>query len=124
MNDLTALSNHRYLAVETVRRSGVPVVTPIWFVAHAGRLYFSAPSHTGKVKRLRHTPRGRVAPCDERGALLGPWQEVTILPTEQAEAVVADRLLAARYTWQRRLLDVFGWLRRWRYVHYAITPLD
>jgi uncharacterized protein len=124
MSDLSPLSAYRYLALETMRRSGAPVVTPVWFVAHAGQLYFSAPAHTGKVKRLRHTPRGRVAPCDERGALLGPWQEVRITPTEEAETAMADQLLAARYGWQRRLLDAFGWLRRWRYVHYTITPLS
>jgi uncharacterized protein len=119
---LTDLDQHRYLAVETLRRSGAPVVTPVWFVVYEGRLYFSAPAHTGKVKRLRHTPRGRVAPCDERGRLLGPWRNVTIVPAEDEQAAVADRLLAARYGWQRRLLDAFGWLRRWRYVHYVITP--
>lgn len=122
MSALTDLGHHRYLAVETVRRSGAPVVTPVWFVAHEGRLYFSAPAHTGKVKRLRHTPRGRVAPCDERGQLLGSWIDVVIVPAEEVQAGVADQLLAARYGWQRRLLDAFGWLRRWRYVHYVITP--
>lgn len=44
------------------------------------------------------------------------------MPAEAAHAEVADRLLATRYGWQRRLLDAFGWLRRWRYVHYVITP--
>lgn len=122
MTTLTDLAPHRYLAVETVRRNGTPVVTPVWFVVHAGQLYFSAPAHTGKVKRLRHTPRGRIAPCDERGQLLGPWREVVIVPAEAAHAEVADRLLATRYGWQRRLLDAFGWLRRWRSVHYVITP--
>lgn len=55
MTTLTDLAPHRYLAVETVRRNGTPVVTPVWFVVHEGQLYFSAPAHTGKVKRLRHT---------------------------------------------------------------------
>lgn len=123
MNTLHYLSNHRYLALETVRRSGTPVVTPVWFVQYADQLYFSAPAHTGKVKRLRHTPRGRIAPCDERGNVLGSWHAVAISPAPEADVIVVDRLLAVRYGWQRRLLDVFGWLRRWRYAHYVITPL-
>lgn len=122
MTSLTDLEHHRCIAVETLRRSGTPVITPVWFVIHEGRLYFSAPAHTGKVKRLRHTPRGRVAPCDARGQIRGPWLEVTIVPAEDEPAALADRLLAARYGWQRRLLDAFGWLRRWRYVHYVVAP--
>lgn len=122
MSDLIELAPHRYLALETLRRSGAAVVTPVWFVAIGERLFFSAPAHTGKVKRLRHTPRGRVAPCDERGALLGPWVGVTIRPCRAHEAAEADQLLRARYGWQRRLLDVFGWLRRWSYVHYVVEP--
>jgi hypothetical protein len=97
------------------------VVTPVWFIAQEGRLYFSAPAHTGKVKRLRHTPRGRVAPCDERGTLLGPWRNVAIVPLAEASVAPIDRQLAARYGWQRRLLDLFGWIRRWRYVHYEVS---
>lgn len=122
MTTLTDLEHHRYLAVETLRRSGAPVVTPVWFVIHEGRLDFSAPAHTGKVKRLRQTPRGRIAPCDEWGRLLGPWVGVAIMPVEEEQAAVADRLLTARYGWQRRLLDAFGWLRRWHYDHYVIAP--
>jgi PPOX class probable F420-dependent enzyme len=80
MNTLHSLSSHRYLALETVRRSGTPVVTPVWFVQYADQLYFSAPAHTGKVKRLWHTPRGRIAPCDERGNVLGSWHAVAISP--------------------------------------------
>lgn len=122
MTSLTDLAHHRYIALETLRRNGTPVITPVWFVIHQGRLYVSAPDHTGKVKRLRHTPRGRIAPCDERGQILGDWLDVTIVPAADEPAAVADRLLAARYGWQRRLLDAFGWLRRWRYVHYVIAP--
>ncbi|NJM07772.1 hypothetical protein HC891_18660 [Candidatus Gracilibacteria bacterium] len=43
-----------------------------------------------------------------------------IQPVEGVEAQTADRLLLKRYGWQRRMLDAFGWLRRWQYVHYVI----
>lgn len=112
MTTLNALASHRYLAVETFRRNGAGVVTPVWFVARDGRLFFSAPAHTGKVKRLRHTPHARVAPCDGGGQLLGDWTAVLITPVAEAETAEIDRLLAARYGLQRRLIDAFGWLRR------------
>jgi uncharacterized protein len=117
---LIELTPHRYLALETMRRSGAAVVTPVWFVAHNNRLYFSAPAHTGKVKRLRHTAQARIAPCDERGRLLGEWLPVRVAPVSDEEAEQVDKLLARRYGWQRRLLDAFGWLRRWQYVIYGV----
>jgi uncharacterized protein len=123
MRSLASFAEYRYLALETMRKNGNAVVTPVWFVAIEDQLFFSAPSHTGKVKRLRHTPQARIAPCDERGNLLGAWNLVQVECSDASQAVVADQLLRIRYGWQRRMLDAFGWLRRWKYTHFVITVL-
>ena len=41
----------------TLRRDGMPITLPMWFVALDRTICFSAPSHTKKVARLRHDPR-------------------------------------------------------------------
>ena len=66
-------AGQKYLSLETYRKSGKAVPTPVWFVEHDGVLYASAPVHTGKVKRLRNSPQARVAPCDSRGQVKGEW---------------------------------------------------
>jgi nitroimidazol reductase NimA-like FMN-containing flavoprotein (pyridoxamine 5'-phosphate oxidase superfamily) len=41
----------------TLRRDGFPVSLPTWFVAVDDRIYFSTPSRTKKLARIRHDPR-------------------------------------------------------------------
>jgi hypothetical protein len=41
----------------TLRRDGMPVTLPMWFVALDRTICFSAPSRTKKVARLHHDPR-------------------------------------------------------------------
>jgi len=62
-----------------------------------------------KVKRIRRDPRARVAPCDVRGGLRGPFHEaVAELLEPGPDEDRAYRLLTEKYGWQKRLLDVFS----------------
>jgi PPOX class probable F420-dependent enzyme len=80
---------------------------------------------SGKVKRLRALPRVRVAPCDARGGLLGPWQEAHAqLAPDPARAQAGLSALRARYGWQFRLLELGATLagRRKGWVVIEIGP--
>jgi hypothetical protein len=65
--------NHKYLNVETFRKSGVGVQTPVWFVREGETLYVWTQANSGKAKRIRNNPHVRIAPCKADGALLGDW---------------------------------------------------
>jgi uncharacterized protein len=117
---LARFAHAHYLNLETFRKNGAGVKTPLWFVAEGDTLYASAPSHTGKVKRLRHTARVRVVPCDSRGTPQGDWLDARATFVTGEEAARADRLLARKYGFQRKLLDLFGKLKRWDYTIIAI----
>jgi PPOX class probable F420-dependent enzyme len=41
----------------TLRRDGMPIALPVWFVALDRTVCLAAPSRTKKVARLRHDPR-------------------------------------------------------------------
>jgi PPOX class probable F420-dependent enzyme len=41
----------------TLRRDGMPIALPVWFVALDRTICLAAPSRTKKVARLRHDPR-------------------------------------------------------------------
>jgi PPOX class probable F420-dependent enzyme len=63
-----ALSDEKYILLTTFRRDGTPVATPVWVVRlDDDRLGFWTSSGSGKAKRLAHTPRVTVTPCDARG---------------------------------------------------------
>jgi uncharacterized protein len=63
-----AVSDEKYIAFTTFRRSGVPVSTPTWVVPVSdGRVGFWTAMGSGKTKRLRHDPRVTVQGSDVRG---------------------------------------------------------
>jgi uncharacterized protein len=92
------LPTSEYVSLTTFRRTGVPVATPVWAAPISHRpegatgaegevlaLVVWTRADSGKVKRLRHTSRVTVAPCDVRGRLLGPEVDAvgSFLPEEE-----------------------------------------
>jgi hypothetical protein len=63
-----ALGDEKYLLLTTFRRNGTPVATPVWSVPLGDdRIAFWTSSGSGKAKRLAHTERVTVTPCNSRG---------------------------------------------------------
>jgi len=65
------LRGHSFIALTTFRKTGVPVVTPVWFVLQDNRVLVFTGRTSGKVKRLRNNPRVELAPSDFKGKPLG-----------------------------------------------------
>jgi len=62
------ISDEKYVATTTYRRSGSPVSTATWIVAlEDGRVGFWTSSASGKAKRLRNSPAIQLRPADARG---------------------------------------------------------
>ncbi len=62
------ISDEKYVATTTYRKSGAAVPTTTWVVALDGnRIGFWTSSASGKYKRLRNNPRIVLEPCDARG---------------------------------------------------------
>jgi hypothetical protein len=102
------LARERYLSLATYRRSGAEVKTPIWFASDpqdSRRLWMYTNAKTGKVKRIRVDGRARVAACNARGKVHGPWLDASA--RIEADARASQRafdLLLQKYGWQARLL--------------------
>ena len=117
------LDRHRYISLSTFRRNGAEVATPVWFAEDGEKLYVFTLGDSGKVKRLRHTAKARVAPSDSRGRVQGAARAATARLI--AEPAVIDRAhgaLRAKYGWQMRVADLFSGLtgRARRRVYIAI----
>jgi PPOX class probable F420-dependent enzyme len=100
--------DHKYLSLETFKKDGRGVQTPVWFVLHDGALYVYTEADSWKVKRIRNNPRVRVALCTMRGRVTGPWTEGTASIVQDAERDLADRLLDRKYFLKR----LANWFRR------------
>ncbi|WP_299955500.1 PPOX class F420-dependent oxidoreductase [uncultured Modestobacter sp.] len=109
---MTALPTSRYVRLTTFRRTGAAVPTPVWAAPvgdpapgpdGAGALVVWTSADSGKVKRLRHTSRVTVGPCDRRGRPEGPAVEAVAELLDPAEWPAALAALARRYGWQWRI---------------------
>ena len=72
---MPALDHEKYISLATFRKSGKEVATPVWFAASEERLWVFTAGSSGKVKRLRNSPRAKVAACNMRGRVHGAWQD-------------------------------------------------
>ncbi len=119
----------KYLNLETYRKNGAAVRTPVWFAespplqnGHAPKLYIYTIGDTGKVKRIRNNPRVKIAPCDMRGGIVGEWVEARAEIMTSEEAALGMRLLNRKYTPWKQLLDFFAKFRPRGRVVMAIRP--
>jgi PPOX class probable F420-dependent enzyme len=97
------LAKAAYLSITTFRKSGTPVPTPIWAAQDKGNIVFRTGSESGKIKRLRHTQRVTVAPCDRRGQLLGEPVQATARILPKNELARVNGAMRAKYGWQFRI---------------------
>lgn len=113
-------ANHKYLSIETYRKSGQPVATPVWFAERAGTFYMYSLADAGKVKRIRNNPKVRIVPCDMRGTPLGEWVEAKARILDGHTEALAHRLLTDKYGWMKRIGDAFSKLMHRRRVAIAV----
>ncbi len=121
-NKLTQFADQKYLNLESYRKTGEAVRTPLWFAEDNGLLYFYTVAHSYKVKRVQNNPRVRIAPCDIRGNLKGGWIEASARRLDANEARHADGLLNRKYGWQKRLLNFMAKFRGHQRAAFAIQP--
>ncbi|HEY5645057.1 MAG TPA: PPOX class F420-dependent oxidoreductase [Pseudomonadales bacterium] len=124
--ELARLASAPYVSLETFRRSGVGVATPVWCAAEGGAVYVFSAGEAGKVKRLRNGDRARLAACDVRGRLLGAWHDArAVLVDDPAEIERALAALRRKYGWQMGLADLgaklTGRFARRAYIRVELT---
>jgi PPOX class probable F420-dependent enzyme len=124
--DPAPLANERYVSLETFRKDGSGVKTPVWVAPLEGRLVMMTEGTSYKVKRLRRDPRVRVAACDQRGRVRGDWVEGTGRVLESADdARRAHQALRDKYGWQVAITDFFsrisGRMKRRAYLEITLV---
>jgi len=107
---LAPFTGQQYISLETFKKNGEGVRTPVWFVLEHGVFYVYTEADSWKVKRIRNNPRVRMAACTVRGTVTGPWIEGTASLIEGEERRTADQLLNRKYLLKR----LFNWLARLR----------
>ena len=125
-----AFAGHKYLNIETFKKSGEGVKTPVWFAedpsasldSTEARLYVYTVGVSGKVKRIRNNGRVRIAPCNASGGLRGEWVDARAEIVTGTEAEHGMQLLNKKYVPWKQLLDFFASFRRRERTVFAVRP--
>ncbi len=125
-----AFRDHKYISLETFKKSGEGVKTPVWFAADpsadlsgdAARLYIYTIGNTGKVKRIRNNGHVKIAPCTIKGVTLGEWSDAKAEIVTGEIASEAMKLLNKKYFPWKQLLGFFALFSRRERVVMAIRP--
>jgi uncharacterized protein len=122
-----SLQGRKYLNIETFRKNGQGVRTPVWFAGEPEddapeKLYVYSTADSGKAKRIRNNARVRVAPSDARGKLLGEWVEALAEIVTGTNAEHGMQLLNKKYFPWKQLLDFFSFFSRSKRVVFLIRP--
>jgi uncharacterized protein len=86
---LKQFEKQKYLNIETFRKNGQGVKTPVWFVQDGETLHVWTQAGSGKAKRIRRDDSVRVVPSTASGEPRGEWAN--------AQAVVDDSTHAIQY---------------------------
>lgn len=103
------------------RRNGQGVSTPVGITIKDDKVYFTTWSTTGKVKRLANNPHLTLAPCKQRGAVIGPTVGGIARRLEGEEAQRVRATLGnpvLRWFWEL----IYEWVFRADAVLYEVVP--
>jgi PPOX class probable F420-dependent enzyme len=119
---LLHLAGEKYINLETYRKNGRGVRTPVWFVESSSDdgsiLYVRTSDDTGKYKRIRNNPSVQVAPCDMRGSVKGKWVKGEARIASEEEKLKAFKMLEKKYGIIYKMTRMF--MSRKNYVVIAI----
>jgi hypothetical protein len=104
--------NQQYINLETFKKNGQGVKTPVWFAMEDNILYTRTLANSWKVKRLNRDPRIKVTPSDARGEPLGTWLDGQAYEIDDPDiANHVNALMNKKYGLLKRGFDLMGKLR-------------
>ncbi|MFN8383096.1 MAG: PPOX class F420-dependent oxidoreductase [Anaerolineales bacterium] len=109
---LKQFEKQQYLNIETFRKSGQGVKTPVWFVQDGETLQIWTPIGAGKAKRIRNNGMVRVVPSTGSGDPTGTWVDARAQADESTEAVKhLETLMKKKYGAMFSILGFLGRIR-------------
>ena len=107
MKTMDQFSKKQYLNLETFRKNGAGVRTPVWFIQEELTLYVLTMARSGKVKRIRNNGRVTITPCKRDGTPTGTWVPANAREVTDAEtARKVNRLMDKKYGLMKKLFGL------------------
>ena len=107
-NKLSIFTDQKYINLETYKRDGTSVRTPVWFMIDSDIIYVVTREKTGKVKRLKNNQNIRIVPCSFKGKPESEWIKGIAQNVTGEEAEKAIKLRKKKYGFSARLTGLFS----------------
>ncbi|HXU95612.1 MAG TPA: PPOX class F420-dependent oxidoreductase [Candidatus Nitrosotalea sp.] len=99
--------DQKYISLETFKKNGSGVKTPVWFVMHDGIIYVTTMDSSWKVKRLKNTKLVRITPSNFKGTPKKEWIEGQAFFGSESELKLAMSLRNKKYGLWARIIGLF-----------------
>ena len=106
-NQLERFIEQKYINLETYKKDGTSIRTPVWFVIDKDLIYVITRDSTGKVKRLKNNQNVRIVPCSFKGEAKNEWIKGKAQKITGSEADKAVKLRKKKYGFAVRLSSLF-----------------
>ena len=121
MSVLKQFENQQFINIETFRKNGQGVKTPVWFAREDDILYVWTGASSGKIKRIRNNPNVKIAPAKPNGTPLEDWVAAKASTDESPEAMRhIIKLMRKKYGFSYTMFQLMGMLRREKYTSLRI----
>lgn len=118
---LLDLASSSYIAIETYRKNGQGVITPVWVTGGDDKLFIWTGTVSGKIKRIRKQHRVKVCASDARGTPKSEWIDAQARVLDSPEELAKQKKrMASKYGLQYHLITFFGNLSRRRTENVVI----
>lgn len=117
--DAHQFDGYKYINLETYKKNGQPISTPVWFVIENNLIFIVTRSSTGKIKRLKNNPSVRIMPCGFRGESKGKWVGGIAEFMNSNESARIVNLRNKKYGITAKLVSLFT-LRKGKFIVISI----
>lgn len=112
--------NKEYIRLETFRRSGKGVSTPVWFVVDDDKIFVRSYANSGKVKRMKNNSHVRITPSDAMGNPHGVTLEGTAVRANGDIEIKVSQLLYRKYGLMKMSFDLWGAIKQLDWAVFSI----
>ncbi|RPH58855.1 MAG: PPOX class F420-dependent oxidoreductase [Chloroflexi bacterium] len=121
MSSLKQFEKQQYLVIESFRKNGQGVKTPVWFAQDGETLYVWTEATSGKAKRIRREGNVNIAPSTGSGEVLGEWVKAVATADASPTALAqVQGLMVKKYGLAYRAFALLGKLRKSEYTTLKI----
>jgi len=106
-NHFDQFLDQKYINLETYKKDGTSVRTPVWFVIDNDLIYVITRESTGKVKRLKNNHDVRIVLCSFKGEPKNEWIKGKAEKITGKEVDIAIKLRKKKYGVSARLIGLF-----------------